>query len=285
MTVFPQTKAIRRVSSAPASPTSFDNVPTSPTSIIAIKSPVEWRNSERISEAFSLMSPFAVSFPQETDVPPVPPIPTQWLVPRPSIKLPIPPPAQKPHPLPPDDSAPNISTERSHPASGMPRRSPVERTDQITIEALDAPAKAEEKQPRPSQTKADPKVPPRGPSSYNKRASSSMYRRENSVRRPNRRLMLKRDSGAPFAHHVAMATGSVKEPSSLQSQPEGIEAKESRRGTRRWSASRRFLQAPAKRAKETVVMMRKGKGRAEEKDMVAVIPQLRELKAPKRSRW
>lgn len=97
--------------------------------------------------------------------------------------------------------------------------------------------------------------------------------------------MLKRDSGAPFAHHVAMATGSVKEPSSLQSQPEGIEAKESRRGTRRWSASRRFLQAPAKRAKETVVMMRKGKGRAEEKDMVAVIPQLRELKAPKRSRW
>jgi len=87
--------------------------------------------------------------------------------------------------------------------------------------------------------------------------------------------MLKRDSGVPFAHHVAMAT----EPSEV----EGNEMREGRRDAKRWSGSRRFLQMSSKRAKETVVMMRKG-NKAEEKDIVAVIPQLRELKAPKRLR-
>lgn len=80
--------------------------------------------------------------------------------------------------------------------------------------------------------------------------------------------MLKRDSGAPFAMTMAERT----------------EAKEGRRNTSRWSASRRFLQTSTRRAKPTVVMMRRGKEKAKETDMVAVIPQLRELKVPKRLR-
>lgn len=101
------------------------------------------------------------------------------------------------------------------------------------------------------------------------------------MRRPNanRRLMLKRDSGAPFA----MATEAATESTSSSIQVELAEIKEGRRNTRRWSASRRFLQSSTKRAKATVVMMR-GKEKAEEKDIVAVIPQLRVLKAPKRLR-
>ena len=102
------------------------------------------------------------------------------------------------------------------------------------------------------------------------------------MRRPNvsRRLMLKRDSGAPFA----MATEAATESTSSSIQVELAEIKEGRRNTRRWSASRRFLQSSTKRAKATVVMMRRGKEKAEEKDIVAVIPQLRVLKAPKRLR-
>ena len=92
--------------------------------------------------------------------------------------------------------------------------------------------------------------------------------------------MLKRDSGAPFA--TAMAAAS--ESSSPSTQAEWVETKEGRRNTKRWSASRKFLQASTRRAKATVVMMRRGKEKAEEKDIVAVIPQLRELKAPKRLR-
>jgi len=42
------------------------------------------------------------------------------------------------------------------------------------------------------------------------------------------------------------------------------------------------LQAPTRRLNATVVMMRKGKEKPEEKDIVSVIPQLRELKTP---RW
>jgi hypothetical protein len=90
--------------------------------------------------------------------------------------------------------------------------------------------------------------------------------------------MLKRDSGAPFA----MVTVAAMEPASPLAQVEWAEMKEGRRNTRRWSASRRFLQTSTRKAKATVVMMRKGKGKAEEKDIVAVIPQLRELRAPKR---
>ena len=97
--------------------------------------------------------------------------------------------------------------------------------------------------------------------------------------------MLKRDSGAPFAHHMVMATGLATGSPPSSPHPEGTEMKEGRRNTRRWSASRRFLQTSTKRAKATVVMMRKGKGKAEEKDVVAVIPQLRELRAPKRMKW
>lgn len=95
------------------------------------------------------------------------------------------------------------------------------------------------------------------------------------MRRPNPRLMLKRDSGAPFVHHVATATETS--PTSTE-----MEMKEVRRNMERRSAPRRLLPVPTKRAKATVVMMRKGKERIEEKDIIAVIPQLRELKTP---RW
>ena len=94
--------------------------------------------------------------------------------------------------------------------------------------------------------------------------------------------MLKRDSGAPFADHVAMAMAVAMEVSSVSVQEEGTGMKEGRRSTRRWSASRRFLRASTKRAKATVVMMKKGKEEAEEKDIAAVIPQLRELKTSRR---
>jgi len=92
--------------------------------------------------------------------------------------------------------------------------------------------------------------------------------------------MLKRDSGAPFAMVVAVAAESA----SLSTQVEWAEMKEGRRNTGRWSASRRSLQTSTRRAKATVVMMRRGKEKAEEKDIVAIIPQLRELKASKRLR-
>ena len=92
--------------------------------------------------------------------------------------------------------------------------------------------------------------------------------------------MLKLDSGAPFSHHVAMVTNS----SPLPSQPEGTEMKGGWRNTRRLSASGRFLRVSTMKTKATTVTMRKGK-KVEEKDVVAVIPQLRELKALKRFRW
>jgi hypothetical protein len=88
--------------------------------------------------------------------------------------------------------------------------------------------------------------------------------------------LLKRDSGAPFAVTAAPAT----EPTSSPEQVELHETKGDRRKTGRWSVSRRILQTSTKRAKATVVMMRKGK-KAEEKDIVDVIPRLRELKVPK----
>jgi len=79
-----------------------------------------------------------------------------------------------------------------------------------------------------------------------------------------------------------MAMGTATEPSSPQT--DGTEAKESRKSMIRWSVSRRFLHTSTKRAKATVVMMRKGKEKTEEKDIVAVIPQLRELKTSKKLR-
>ena len=95
--------------------------------------------------------------------------------------------------------------------------------------------------------------------------------------------MLKRDSGAPFARQVAMGMASAPESSPTSPRPEGTEMKEGQRNTMGWLVSRKFLQTSTKRAKATVVMMRKGK--AEEKDVSSVIPQLRELKAPKRMKW
>jgi hypothetical protein len=92
--------------------------------------------------------------------------------------------------------------------------------------------------------------------------------------------MLKRDSGAPFATAMTAATESA----SPSVRSERAEMMDGRGDPKRWSASRRFLQTSSKRAKATVVMMRRGKEKAEEKDIVAVIPQLRELKAPKRLR-
>jgi len=103
--------------------------------------------------------------------------------------------------------------------------------------------------------------------------------------RPYNRLMLKRDSGMPFADHVTPAAAPIKSLLFPPSQPEGVETKEARRSAKRWSVSRRFLQVSNRRSKATVVMMKTGKGEVEERDIVAVIPQLRELKAPKRSRW
>ena len=64
-------------------------------------------------------------------------------------------------------------------------------------------------------------------------------------------------------------------------QPEGIEMKEGRDNARRWWTPMRVLQTQTKRAKVTVMVLKKGKEKAEEVDVVAVIPQLRELKAPK----
>ena len=81
-----------------------------------------------------------------------------------------------------------------------------------------------------------------------------------------------------------METEDATESRSSLAQAEETEAKEGRRNIRRWSVSRRFLQTSSKRAKETVVMMRRGK-KAEEKDIVSIIPQLRELKVPKRLRF
>jgi len=148
------------------------------------------------------------------------------------------------------------------------------------IKESNSQAKAERKEPRSLQVKTDPGPSFRGTNPYPKRAPSA-YRRENSVRRPSRRLMLKRDSGAPFVRHTAVETESSQ--SSIQ--VEGTETKEARKSATRWSVSRRFLQTSTKRAKATVVMMRKGKEKTEEKDIVAVIPQLRELKVPRKLRF
>ena len=81
-----------------------------------------------------------------------------------------------------------------------------------------------------------------------------------------------------------METEDATESRSSLAQAEETEVKEGRRNITRWSVSRRFLQTSSKRAKETVVMMRRGK-KAEEKDIVSIIPQLRELKVPKRLRF
>ena len=98
--------------------------------------------------------------------------------------------------------------------------------------------------------------------------------------------MLKRDSGAPFTDHAVSTAAPVVSLSFAPSRPEEVEAKEDRRRSpTRWSASRKFLQMSNRKAKATVVRMRRGKEETVEKDIVAVIPQLRELKAGKRSRW
>ena len=267
MTVFPENKAIRRVSSAPSSPIRFDIGPASPTSIIAIKSPVERKDPKRISDAFSLITPLTVSFPQERNVPPAPSTPTQTTSPTPPVSS-SPPPAPKS-----EDPTLDIDIERSCSVSGMVFS---DNNSLFTIEESDSPAKAEGKQPQSPQVRKAPKSPLRGPNSHQKRISST-YRRESAVRRPSRRLMLKRDSGAPFARQVA------PESSPTSPRPEGTEMKEGERNTMGWLVSRKFLQTSTKRAKATVVMMRKGK--AEEKDVSSVIPQLRELKAPKRMKW
>ena len=272
--VFPENNVIRRVSSAPSSPISFDNTPVSPTSIIAIKSPEEWRDSKRISDVFSSMTPFTISFPQETDDPLAPPIRTQV----PPAPIPSAPsslsPIQKS-----EDLVLDIGIGISRSASKVSRTTLGKNSSLVTIEESDSPAKSEEEQPRSPQTKTDPKSPPQGTNSHRKR-TPSVYRRESSVRRPDRHLMLKRDSGAPFSHRVAMVTNS----SPLPSQPEGTEVKGGWKNTRRLSVSGRFLRASTMKTKTTTVTMRKGK-KVEEKDVVAVIPQLRELKAPKRFRW
>jgi len=262
MTVFPRDGVVGRVSSAPSSPISLDNAQVSPTSIIAIKSPVERRDS-----AVSLVSPFTVSLPQEKNVPPVPVIPTEIpLVPsvRPSI-----PPASPTL----EESALDIEIELPHTVSKISKITLGKKSSLGTIEESSSPPNDEWKQRRSPQVEADPRSLLRVSGSHHKRISL-MNRRVSSVRRPNRRLMLKRDSGAPFAHHVATATAAS--PTSADA-----EIKEGRRNAERRSASRKLLQASTKRPKATVVMMRKGKEKLEEKDIVAVIPQLRELKTPK----
>ena len=252
MTVFPQNKVIRRTSSTPSSPGFVNNSLASPTSIIAIKSPVEWRDSRRISDSFSPTSPFTALLPQVMDVQCLPPTLTQT-PPSPSIPPPTPP---KHNSLPP---------------------APFERNNLGTIKESDPPVKTREKQPRSPIVKTSRKSFFRGTSSHHKHISST-HRRESSVRGSSRRLMLKRDSGAPFA----MTTAAAAEFTSPPAQVELAEMKEGQRNSRRWSASRRFLQPSARRSKATVVMMRRGKEKVEEKDIVAVIPQLRELKASKR---
>ena len=251
MTVFPRDRVVGRVSSAPSSPISLDNTQVSPTSIIAIKSPVERRDS-------------AVSLPQEKDVPPVPAIP---LVP--SVRHPISPAAPTL-----EESALDIDIELSSTMSKISKITLGKGGNLGTIEESSSPPNDERKQPRSPQVEADPRSLLRASGSHNKRISS-INRQASSMRRPNRRLMLKRDSGAPFAHHVATATAAS--PTSAEA-----EIKEGQRNAERRSASRKLLQASTKRPKATVVMMRKGKEKVEEKDIITVIPQLRELKTP---RW
>ena len=278
MTVFPESKAIRRVSSAPSSPISL-NAPNSPTSIIAIKSPLEWGDSRKIPDAYSLTSPFTASLPRERALPPVPSIP-KHIPPVPSIKPPIP---QKPCPLPPPPKPEDTdSAETSRPAAKRSKSTQGRKNSLVTIKEPSSSVKVEGRRPRSPQIRTDSRSSRRA-SSHNKRTPSA-HRRESSALRPNRRPLLKRDSGAPFAHTVPMETEDATESRSSLAQAEETEVKEGRRNIRRWSVSRRFLQTSSKRAKETVVMMRRGK-KAEEKDIVSIIPQLRELKVPKRLRF
>jgi hypothetical protein len=279
MTVFPESKAIRRVSSAPSSPISLNDAPNSPTSVIAIKSPMEWGDSRNISDAYPLASPFMTSLPRERELPPVPSVP-KHIPPVPSIK---PPTRQKPRPLPPPPTPEDPDgAETSRPAKKRPQSAQRRKSSLVAIKESGSSVKVEERQPRSPKIRTGPRSSRRA-SSHNKRIPSAQ-RRESPARRPNLRPLLKRDSGAPFAHTVPMETEDATESLSSLTEAEVAEVKEGRRNIRRWSASRRFLQSSSKRAKETVVMMRRGK-KAEEKDIVSIIPQLRELKVPKRLRF
>jgi len=129
-------------------------------------------------------------------------------------------------------------------------------------------------EPPSPQFKMDSKLLFRGSNPHRKRISL-IHGRTSVVRRPYRRLQLKRDSGAPFVHQIAMATEDVQASAEEK-------AGEGQRSMGRWSGTRMFMRTSTRRAKATVVVIRGGKERAEEKDIAAVIPKLRELKTP---RW
>ena len=265
MAVFPQNNVIRRISSAPSSPTFVNNSPASPTS------PVGRKDSKRISDAFSLMNPFVASLPQVMDVSFRPSTLTQTL-PVPQMGRSIPPKPNSPSlvstledPAPDGDAALSPSTSKAS-------RTSWGKSNPDTTEEPNLQAKAEVRHFRSPTAKTNRTV------SHHKHTST--HQRESSIRGRNRRLILKRDSGAPFA----TVTEAVTDSTSPSTRVEWAEMKEGQRDTRRWSASRKFLQTPTRRARATVVMIRRGRERVEEKDIVAVIPQLRDLKVPKRMR-
>lgn len=256
MAVFHHNNVIGLVSPAPLSP---GNAPASPTSIIAIKSPVERRDSN----TFSFIGPFAASLPQETNA-----VPRAWSSSEgPPVPTLLPHAAMLEDPIPDIDvNTPPLMLRVSEITSGRERSLGVIKEDSPVEDGWDQP-------PSP-QFKIDSKLLFRGSGSHRKRVSS-IHRRASSARRPYRRLQLKRDSGAPFAHQMTMATDDLQEPVEEK-------VKEGQRNTERWSGSRRFMRTSTRRAKATVVVMRGGKEKVEEKDIAAVIPKLRELKAP---RW
>lgn len=257
MAVFHHNNVIGLVSPAPISP---ENTSVFPTNIIAIKSPVEQMDSNGIS-AFPLIGPFAASLPQEANA-----------LPRASSEGP-PAPTWPPHAAVLEDPTPEVDVDAP---PLMLRVSEITSGRECDLGVIkeDSSVEGGWDQPPSPQFKMDTKLLFRGSGSHRKRVSS-IYRRASSVRRPYRRLQLKRDSGAPFVHQMAMAT------EDLQASAEE-KVKEGQRNTGRWSESRRFMRTSARRAKATVVVMRGGKEKVEEKDIAAVIPKLRELKTP---RW
>lgn len=254
MAVFHHNNVIMLASPTPSSPISPQYTPVSPTSVIAIKSPVEQRDSNRISTS-SLFGPLAAPLPREANAIP------QASSPSPSTSL--------PHAAVLEDPTIDIDV---NPAPSISRVSKMKKCSLGVIKE-DSSVEDGWDQPPSPQFKVESKLLFRGSNSHRKRVSS-VYRRASSARRPYRRLLLKRDSGAPFVHQIAMAKDD------LQASAE-VKVKESQRNTGRWSESRRIMRMPTRRAKATVVVTRGGKEKVEEKDIAAVIPQLRELKTPK----
>ena len=254
MAVFHHNHVTMLASPTPSSPISPEYTTVSPTSVIAIKSPVEQRDSNRIS-TFSLFGPFTASLPQEANAGPQ--------------ASSSPAPTSLPHAAVLEDPTLDIDV---NPAPSVPR-APKMTKRSLGVVKEDSLVEDGWDQPPSPQFKTGSKLLFRASNAHRKR-TSSVYRRASSARRPYRRLQLKRDSGAPFVHQIAMAQ------EDLQVSAEE-KVKEGQGNTGRWSESRKFMRTSTRRAKAIVVVMKGGKERVEEKDIAAVIPQLRELKTPK----